>query len=63
MVKKCSECEFWDTKEGDCNAIPTDLGSICLLRHILWEIEFLGGLVEDKNAEKDDGEDWWKNNI
>jgi hypothetical protein len=62
-MKKCSDCQLWDKKEGDCTAIPTDLGGVCLLRHILWELEVLSGIMEDKSADKDEDEndgDWWK---
>ena len=56
---KCNEdCKHWD--KGECDALSTDLEDLpCLLRHVLWELEFMAGLIESE-AEDEDGDEWKK---
>lgn len=61
---KCVDCPKWDKGEGECTALSTELDDpLCLQRLILWELEFMAGLIESRGEEDEDDSDdgeWWK---
>lgn len=55
---KCDGCKHF--VNGDCDAISTTLEGDCLLRHILWQLDMMTGILESQADEGDDDADFWK---